>query len=45
MSMQYVDIPNIYQHTDEGMDFMKALKVTEDLEIFSLKSIQIIIEC
>ena len=44
MSMQYLDIPNIYQHTAEGMDFMHALKVTEDIEIFGLKSIQILIE-
>lgn len=44
MSMQYLDIPNIFRHTAEGMDFMTALKETEDIEIFGLKSIQILIE-
>ena len=44
MGMSYVDIPNIFHHTAEGMDFMDALKVTEDIDLFGLKSIQILIE-
>ena len=39
MGMSYVDIPNIFHHTEEGMDFMDALKVTEDIDLFGLKSV------
>ena len=44
MSLQYLDVPNIFKQTAEGKDFMVALKNTEDIDIFGLKSIQIIIE-
>jgi len=44
MSLMYLDVPNLYSNTPEGMDLIYALMAAEDLSIFALKSVQIIID-
>ena len=44
-SMQFLDTPYIYKPTQEGFDFIYALTESDvDLKIFSLASVQIIID-
>ena len=45
MNLQYLDMPHITRPTREGFDFIYALAECETLEIFDLKSIQIVIDC
>ena len=44
MNLQYYDAPDIYRHTPVGMDFIWALHKTDNLELFALKSVQILID-
>mgnify|MGYP007095176713 CR=1 FL=1 len=44
MDMNYLDLPFIYSSTNEGFDFMFALTKCQDLNLFSLKSVQIVID-
>ena len=44
MSLQYYDAPDIYKRTPVGMDFIKALDSTDKIELFALKSVQIVID-
>ena len=39
MDLQYLDMPYIFRQTKEGFNFIYALMVCDDLEIFGLKSI------
>ena len=45
MVLNFIDIPNLYRNTVEGEKFIYALNDCEDLKIFSLRSVQIIIDC
>ena len=45
MNLQYLDMPYITRPTQAGFDFIYALAECENLDIFNLKSIQIIIDC
>ena len=44
MQLLYFDLPELYSKTDEGMDFIFALEENDDLELFALKSVQILID-
>ena len=39
MKMQYIDVPQLHFNTHEGMDFIHALAASDDMELFSLKSV------
>ena len=43
MYMQYFDMPEIYQPSLAGMDFIYALAECKDVDLFKNKSIQMII--
>ena len=45
MTLQYLDLPYLYRPTVQGFDFIYALTECENMEIFTLKSVQIIIDC
>ena len=45
MNLQYLDLPYITRPTQAGFDFIYALAECETLDIFNLKSIQIVIDC
>ena len=44
MKLEYLDIPHVYYSTAAGFDFIYALKETDDLSLFALKSVQIMID-
>ena len=44
MTLKYLDMPFIYRPTKQGFDFIYALTKAEDLDLFSLKSVQIVID-
>ena len=44
MNLYYLDVPNIFSNTPEGMDLIYALSKTDDMSIFNSKSVQIIID-
>ena len=44
MRLFYLDIPYIYDFNELGISFMTALHKCNDTKIFSLKSVQILIE-
>ena len=44
MVMQYMDVPQLHYNTLEGMDFIDALSKSNDLELFALKSVQVLID-
>ena len=44
MEMNYLDIPIIYRPTQQGFDFVYALTKSKDLNLFSSKSVQIVID-
>ena len=43
MFLTYFDVPGIYLPTPTGMDFVKALAHTDEVDLFKYKSVQIII--
>lgn len=43
MDYIYFDLPFIHQHTEEGMDFLEALKHNANIDLFSKESVQILI--
>ena len=45
MVLNFIDIPNLHKNTAQGRQFIYALNDCEDLKIFSLRSVQIIIDC
>ena len=44
MNLQYYDAPDIYKRTPVGMDFIRALDTTDQIELFSLRSVQVVID-
>ena len=44
MEMNYLDIPIVYRPTQQGFDFVYALTKSKDLNLFSSKSVQIVID-
>ena len=44
MEMTYLDIPFIFSPTQQGFDFIYALTKCQDLNLFSSKSVQIVID-
>ena len=48
MTLQFLDLPNVHKSTEEGQELIYALyemhKENEDLEVFGLKSVQILID-
>ena len=45
MNLQYLDLPYIFNPTRKGFDFIYALSHCENMDIFTLKSVQIVIDC
>ena len=45
MNLQYLDLPYIFGPTRKGFDFIYALSQCENMDIFTLKSVQIVIDC
>ena len=43
MKMEFLDIPLVYWNTAAGFDFIYALNKCEDINVFALKSVQIMI--
>ena len=44
MELTYFDLPMLHLHTEEGMDFMEALKENGSIEIFGKSSVQILVD-
>ena len=44
MNMQYLDLLYIFRQTNDGFDFIYALTESDDLEIYGISSVQIIID-
>ena len=44
MDLQFLDMPYIFRQTQDGFDFIYALTECKDLELFNLKSIQVLID-
>ena len=44
MEMEYLDMPFVYKPNKAGFEFIYALNKCDELEIFNLKSVQIIID-
>ena len=45
MNLQYLDLPYIFAPTYKGFDFIYALSKCNNMDIFTLKSVQIVIDC
>ena len=44
MDLRYLDIFHTYCHTKDGFKFLYKLQNYKDIKVFSLKSVQIIID-
>ena len=44
MKLEYIDIPDLFRNTAEGFDFIYALNKTKNLDLFAIKTVQIIID-
>ena len=44
MKLEYIDIPDLFRNTAEGINFIYALEKTERLDLFAIKTVQIIID-
>ena len=42
--MQVLDLPGLYTRTKQGDDFIFALSKCSDLDFFTLKNVQIVID-
>ena len=45
MNMRYLDIPYIYRPNQQGFEFIYALTECDEMELFNLASVQIVIDC
>jgi hypothetical protein len=43
MTLQYFDIPRIYDQTDQGDKFIQVLADTDNVDIFQHKAVQVIV--
>lgn len=43
MEMQYCDIPSLFKPTEIGKDFISALALNPNIDLFNNKSIQVLI--
>ena len=43
MDYIYLDLPFIHLNTEEGMDFLEALKINKNLDLYAKESVQILI--
>lgn len=44
MYLSYIDLPHFYDHNEFGYDFINALHESKDIDIFSLESVQILVD-
>ena len=44
MSLQYLDMPFVYNQTEQGYDLIYSLRKCKNISIFDLKSVQILID-
>ena len=45
LRLKYMDLPFIFDQNEAGFAYVKALNKCQDLEIFKLASVQIVIDC
>ena len=39
MTLEYIDIPDIFRNTPEGFDLIYALEKTDKLDLFAVKTV------
>ena len=44
MNLRYLDMPFFYHHSELGFEFVNALEECENLDLFKLPSVQIMID-
>lgn len=44
MELNLIDLPHFYSHNYIGFDFITALTKSDDIEIFGLSTVQILID-